>query len=125
MSTAVRRTATTPEPTLDATPTVTRQAPRVPDRGPAVIPVHRGRQAVRAAGLIAAVTLLGVIVLLSIAVGAKAMPLTDVWSGLLHRDAAEYAVVHRMRLPRTLLGLLASGQVTGQLWTLRGAHTEY
>ncbi|MBQ1033938.1 iron chelate uptake ABC transporter family permease subunit [Micromonospora sp. C97] len=51
--------------------------------------------------------LLAVIVVLSIAVGAKAMPLADAWSGLLHRDAAEYAVVHRMRLPRTLLGLLA------------------
>ena len=51
--------------------------------------------------------LLGTVAVLSIAVGAKQLPLTDVWQGLLHRDAAEYAVVHRMRLPRTLLGLLA------------------
>lgn len=42
----------------------------------------------------------------SIAVGAKQLPLAEVWHGLLHSDSAEYAVVHRMRLPRTLLGLL-------------------
>ncbi|MFE9913847.1 FecCD family ABC transporter permease [Micromonospora sp. NPDC005553] len=107
MSTAVRRVATTPEPTLDATPTVTRPAPRVPARATAAPPSRRGRRAARAAGLVTAVALLAVIVVLSIAVGAKAMPLADVWSGLLHRDATEYAVVHRMRLPRTLLGLLA------------------
>ncbi|WP_147252701.1 iron chelate uptake ABC transporter family permease subunit [Micromonospora endolithica] len=51
--------------------------------------------------------LLAAVALLSITVGAKQLPLADVWQGLLHRDAAEYAVVHRMRLPRTLLGLLA------------------
>ncbi|MET7876346.1 iron chelate uptake ABC transporter family permease subunit [Micromonospora profundi] len=70
-------------------------------------PARRSRQAARAAGLIAAVALLGVVLVLSIAVGAKSLPLADVWSGLLDRDAAEYAVVHQMRLPRTLLGLLA------------------
>ncbi|TWJ21562.1 iron complex transport system permease protein [Micromonospora endolithica] len=53
------------------------------------------------------VLLLAAVALLSITVGAKQLPLADVWQGLLHRDAAEYAVVHRMRLPRTLLGLLA------------------
>jgi iron complex transport system permease protein len=53
------------------------------------------------------VLLLVAVAVLSIAVGAKQLPLADVWQGLLHRDAAEYAVVHRMRLPRTLLGLLA------------------
>ncbi|MER7889806.1 iron chelate uptake ABC transporter family permease subunit [Micromonospora sp. NPDC094482] len=51
--------------------------------------------------------LLVAVAVLSIAVGAKQLPLADVWSGLLHSDSAEYAVVHRMRLPRTLLGLLA------------------
>nr|WP_307857929.1 iron chelate uptake ABC transporter family permease subunit [Micromonospora sp. C97] len=76
-------------------------------RGAVAPPSRRGRRAARAGGLVAAVALLAVIVVLSIAVGAKAMPLADAWSGLLHRDAAEYAVVHRMRLPRTLLGLLA------------------
>ncbi|WP_374224338.1 FecCD family ABC transporter permease [Micromonospora sp. C97] len=92
---------------MDATPTATRPTPSVSTRGAVAPPSRRGRRAARAGGLVAAVALLAVIVVLSIAVGAKAMPLADAWSGLLHRDAAEYAVVHRMRLPRTLLGLLA------------------
>ncbi|WP_422740725.1 FecCD family ABC transporter permease [Micromonospora sp. WMMD729] len=90
---------------MDATPTVTTPTPSVPDASTA--PTPKRRRATRAAGLLAAVALLGVILVLSVAVGAKSLPLADVWSGLLHRDAAEYAVVHRMRLPRTLLGLLA------------------
>ncbi|CCH19152.1 Ferric enterobactin transport system permease protein fepD [Micromonospora lupini str. Lupac 08] len=105
MSTAVRRVATPPEPTLDATPTVAMSAPNVPDVSTA--PPPKRRRAARAVGLLGAVVLLVVILVLSIAVGAKSLPLADVWSGLLHRDATEYAVVHRMRLPRTLLGLLA------------------
>ncbi|MFI6263685.1 FecCD family ABC transporter permease [Micromonospora sp. NPDC051006] len=68
---------------------------------------RRGRVATRSAGLVAAVLLLVAVAVLSIAVGAKQLPLADVWSGLLHSDSTEYAVVHRMRLPRTLLGLLA------------------
>ncbi|RKN47864.1 iron ABC transporter permease [Micromonospora endolithica] len=70
-------------------------------------PPRPRRVAPRAAGLAVSVLLLAAVALLSITVGAKQLPLADVWQGLLHRDAAEYAVVHRMRLPRTLLGLLA------------------
>ncbi|MGS2616797.1 FecCD family ABC transporter permease [Micromonospora sp. LZ34] len=70
-------------------------------------PPRRGRAALRAAGLVAALLLLVAVTVLSIAVGAKQLPLAEVWQGLLNRDSAEYAVVHRMRLPRTLLGLLA------------------
>ncbi|MEU6077964.1 iron chelate uptake ABC transporter family permease subunit [Micromonospora sp. NPDC047074] len=51
--------------------------------------------------------LLVAVAVLSIAVGAKQLPLSDVWQGLLHRDSAEHAVVYEMRLPRTLLGLIA------------------
>ncbi|MFG3707009.1 FecCD family ABC transporter permease [Micromonospora sp. NPDC047670] len=93
---------TTSEPTLSATLSSRVGAPPAP-------PVARrpGRAVLRAAGLAASVLLLVAVALLSIAVGAKQLPLADVWQGLLHRDAAEYAVVHRMRLPRTLLGLLA------------------
>ncbi|WP_433527932.1 FecCD family ABC transporter permease [Micromonospora sp. CA-263727] len=47
------------------------------------------------------------VAVLSITVGAKPIPLSDVWHALLDPDAAEYAVVRQMRLPRTLLGLLA------------------
>ncbi|SCL71072.1 iron complex transport system permease protein [Micromonospora peucetia] len=68
---------------------------------------RRSRAALRAAGLAASVLLLAAVAVLSIAVGAKQLPLADVWPGLLDPGAAEYAVVHRMRLPRTLLGLLA------------------
>ncbi|MEU2615879.1 iron ABC transporter permease [Micromonospora sp. NPDC007271] len=45
--------------------------------------------------------------LISIAVGAKPLALADVWHGLTDPTSPEYAVVHRMRLPRTLLGLAA------------------
>ncbi|MGW0506169.1 FecCD family ABC transporter permease [Micromonospora sp. NPDC003241] len=69
---------------------------------------HRHRRTVlRGVGLaVAALTLLAVAVL-SIAVGAKPIPVSDVWPALTDPDAADYAVVHSMRLPRTLLGLLA------------------
>ncbi|MFI7492582.1 FecCD family ABC transporter permease [Micromonospora echinaurantiaca] len=70
-------------------------------------PPRSGRAALRAAGLVAALLLLVAVTVLSIAVGAKQLPLAEVWQGLLDPDSAEYAVVHRMRLPRTLLGLLA------------------
>ncbi len=45
--------------------------------------------------------------MLSIAVGAKPIPPSDVWHALTERDAAEHTVVRQLRLPRTLLGLLA------------------
>ncbi len=61
----------------------------------------------RASGLAAAALALLAVAVLSIAVGAKPVPLSEVWHALLDRDAAEYAVVRQMRLPRTLLGLLA------------------
>ncbi|GAB3840886.1 FecCD family ABC transporter permease [Micromonospora andamanensis] len=54
----------------------------------------------------AALTLLTVAVL-SMAVGAKPIPPGEVWHALTDRDAAEYAVVRELRLPRTLLGLVA------------------
>ncbi|MET7748979.1 iron chelate uptake ABC transporter family permease subunit [Micromonospora sp. NPDC005367] len=74
---------------------------------PRPVPPRRGRATVRAVGLVGAVALLAAVVVLSITVGAKQLPLADVWSGLREPDSAEYAVVHQMRLPRTLLGLLA------------------
>ncbi|WP_393916131.1 FecCD family ABC transporter permease [Halostreptopolyspora alba] len=42
----------------------------------------------------------------SIAIGAKQLPLTEVWSGLVDSGSPDYPVVHEMRLPRTLLGLV-------------------
>ncbi|MFR9777520.1 FecCD family ABC transporter permease [Micromonospora sp. MS34] len=51
--------------------------------------------------------LLAAVTVLSLTVGAKPLPLTDVWHGLTDPASPEHAVVHRMRLPRTLLGLTA------------------
>ncbi|WP_234040343.1 FecCD family ABC transporter permease [Micromonospora coerulea] len=51
--------------------------------------------------------LLGLVAGLSVAIGAKQLSPAEVWQGLLRPDSPEYAVVHRMRLPRTLLGLVA------------------
>ncbi|MDG4797782.1 iron chelate uptake ABC transporter family permease subunit [Micromonospora sp. WMMD1082] len=69
-------------------------------------PRHR-RAALRASGLLVAALALLAVTVLSITVGAKPIPLPDVWQALTDRDAAEYAVVRQLRLPRTLLGLLA------------------
>ena len=71
-----------------------------PDPGPA------RRTALRAGGLLAAALLLLAVLVLSIAVGARSMTPAQVWHGLLDARSPDYAVVHRMRLPRTLLGLL-------------------
>jgi iron complex transport system permease protein len=60
-----------------------------------------------AAGLVAAVLLLLATVALSLAIGAKPLSLAQAWDGLFHADSAAYTVVHDMRVPRTLLGLLA------------------
>ncbi|MCX2970452.1 iron chelate uptake ABC transporter family permease subunit [Streptomyces sp. JHD 1] len=57
--------------------------------------------------MLAALLLLAVVVVLSIAVGAKQLPLGTVWPGLTDPASAQYTVVHEMRLPRTLLGLTA------------------
>nr|WP_255542077.1 iron chelate uptake ABC transporter family permease subunit [Micromonospora sp. S-DT3-3-22] len=51
--------------------------------------------------------LLVAVTVLSIAVGAKQLTLVEVWHGLVSGTSPEYAVVQQMRLPRTLLGLLA------------------
>ncbi|SPE48611.1 Ferric enterobactin transport system permease protein FepD [Streptomyces netropsis] len=67
----------------------------------------RGRSTTRAAGLLAAVALLALVVVASIAVGAKPIPLDQVWHGLFHATGSDTDVVVRdVRVPRTLLGLL-------------------
>ena len=63
-------------------------------------------QAVRAVGLLVALLVLGLVVLLSIAVGAKPIPLSGVLHALLHNhDSVNGVVVIDLRLPRTLLGI--------------------
>lgn len=51
--------------------------------------------------------MLAVIAVASIAVGAKPMPLDQVWHGLFHyAGTANDVVVRDLRVPRTLLGVL-------------------
>jgi iron complex transport system permease protein len=67
----------------------------------------RGRFALRAAGLAAAAGLLLAVLVLSLAVGARELSPGEVLRGLTDAHAPAYTVVHEVRLPRTVLGLLA------------------
>ncbi len=67
----------------------------------------RGHPAARSAGLLAALALLAFVLVLSLAVGARALTLTAAWHGLVDAGSPAYTVVHEMRLPRTLIGLIA------------------
>jgi iron complex transport system permease protein len=61
----------------------------------------------RATGLLLAALLLLVAVVLSISIGSRSIPIADVWSLVVHRDDSEASlIVHEVRLPRTVLGLL-------------------
>ncbi|MFI5821575.1 FecCD family ABC transporter permease [Streptomyces rishiriensis] len=69
-------------------------------------PAPRKRRAVRSVGLLAAVAVLLLVAVASIAVGAKELSAAQVWHGLFH-DSGTYAdVVVDERISRTVLGLL-------------------
>ncbi|XRQ03402.1 FecCD family ABC transporter permease [Actinomadura welshii] len=74
---------------------------------PVTAPAGRSPGGVRAAGFAAALLLLLAAAVLSLAVGAKPLSPGQAWDGLFHADSAAYSIVHDMRLPRTVLGLLA------------------
>jgi iron complex transport system permease protein len=76
--------------------------------GTTSIPTPAARPvSLRAVGLAVAVLVLIVVVALSISVGARAIPLDRVWDLVFHADGSdEAAIVHDLRIPRTLLGLL-------------------
>ncbi|HWG25194.1 FecCD family ABC transporter permease [Actinospica sp.] len=61
----------------------------------------------RALGIAVALCALLVVCVLSLAVGSLPLAPSAVWHGLTDPASGAYAVVHQMRLPRTLLGLLA------------------
>lgn len=65
------------------------------------------RRAIRAAGLVLAVAILALLVVASIAIGAKQLSVGQVWHGLFHDSGTYGDVVVDDRLARTLLGLLA------------------
>jgi iron complex transport system permease protein len=61
----------------------------------------------RAAGLVLALAALALVVLLSVSVGARSIPLDRVWELVVHPDGSDDSVVvHDLRIPRTLLGLI-------------------
>jgi iron complex transport system permease protein len=65
------------------------------------------RRSFRLVGLVAAVCLLGVTMLLSLAIGAKAIPLSEVVRAFTDYDGTtDHLVVRELRLPRTLVGLM-------------------
>ncbi|WP_329369820.1 FecCD family ABC transporter permease [Streptomyces sp. NBC_01483] len=64
------------------------------------------RQAIRAVGLLASLALLVLVALASIAIGAKALSLDQVWHGLFHGTGTYSDVVVGDRISRTVLGLL-------------------
>lgn len=54
-----------------------------------------------------AVVVLALVCLASIGIGAKALPLSDVWHGLFHyAGSGDDVLVREVRVPRTVLGLL-------------------
>ncbi|EST39254.1 hypothetical protein N566_02965 [Streptomycetaceae bacterium MP113-05] len=87
---------------------LTKSPPKKPHRvGPPASRRPRGRHAARAAGLFASLALLVLVLAVSLAFGARELSLGQAWSGLLDNTSEHYTVVHEMRLPRTLLGLMA------------------
>ncbi|MFF5938974.1 iron chelate uptake ABC transporter family permease subunit [Streptomyces sp. NPDC012508] len=65
------------------------------------------RHSVRAVGLVAAVGVLLLVCVLSVMIGAKPVPLGDVWHGLFQNTGVgNDVIIHDVRVPRTLLGLL-------------------
>ncbi|TXL86163.1 iron ABC transporter permease [Streptomyces sp. IB2014 016-6] len=69
--------------------------------------VTRKRRTLRAAGLLVSLGVLLLVCAAGIAVGAKSIPLGDVWHGLFHNSGTgNDVIVVDVRLPRTVLGLL-------------------
>jgi iron complex transport system permease protein len=67
----------------------------------------RGSRSMRAIGLAASVAVLVVACLLSLAIGTKSMPLSEVVRAFTDFDGSnDHLIVRQLRLPRTLVGLL-------------------
>lgn len=83
---------------------------RVPAKGPDGPSRGRAFGGKRAAWLLAAVVVLALLALASLAIGARGLSLGTVWQALTAFDPAngDHAVVHA-RIPRTVLGVLAGG----------------
>ncbi len=98
---------------------VTTAAPRIEPAATDTPARRRLRLAAKGAGLVVAVTLLGVAVLASIGVGAKPIPLSRVLDALIHYDRTDtdHLIVRTIRVPRTAVGLVV-GVALGLAGTL-------
>ncbi|MFR9676984.1 FecCD family ABC transporter permease [Streptomyces sp. TR06-5] len=86
---------------------LTESPPHAPGSAASPNPAPRpGRHAARALGLLASLVLLLALLAGSLALGARPLAPGEVWTGLVEASSPHHAVVHGMRLPRTLLGLL-------------------
>ncbi|MEU3019934.1 iron chelate uptake ABC transporter family permease subunit [Nocardiopsis sp. NPDC007018] len=75
-------------------------------RAPAPTRPTLTRRIVRPIGLIIAMGVLAVCALLSITVGAKPIPATDVWAALTAYDGSyDHDVIRTLRVPRTVIGI--------------------
>ena len=64
----------------------------------------------RATGLVVILVALAIVLALSISVGSRPIALDRVWSLVWHPDGSDDAIiVHDLRIPRTILGLLVGG----------------
>jgi len=91
-----------------------------PARPPRSSPTTRGRLLL---GLVLLVVLLLVLCAGSLAIGSKPLGLGTVWDVLRHPDTTQASViVHDLRIPRTLLGILV-GIALGMSGTLMQGHT--
>ncbi|MEV2254069.1 iron chelate uptake ABC transporter family permease subunit [Streptomyces sp. NPDC050147] len=77
-----------------------------PEASAETAPAPPNRRAIRSAGLVVSVCVLLLVVVASIAVGAKQMSLDQVWHGLFQDTGTYGDVVVGERLSRTLLGVL-------------------
>ncbi|QGQ99304.1 iron-dicitrate transporter subunit FecD [Paenibacillus psychroresistens] len=57
--------------------------------------------------LIAAFLILLILAIVSVSVGAVSIPLHEIWPGLLHENSKFFFIVHEVRLPRIIVGILA------------------
>ncbi|MFB9659816.1 FecCD family ABC transporter permease [Glycomyces mayteni] len=85
-------------------------------------PAPRPRNARRIAGLAVLLAAIAVLAVASVALGARAMDLGQVWAGLTDPGSDAYPVVTELRLPRTALGL-AAGAALGLAGALMQAMT--
>jgi len=92
-----------------------------PDRPQVATPVTPRRRLVL--GLVALTVVLVGLCLASLAIGSKPIGVGTVWKVLLENDGSDAAIiVHELRIPRTLLGLLV-GASLGMAGTLMQGHT--